>query len=271
VAASPTRQSREREREKERLKWFAQYLDDSPLTDISRDLIDKLRTLRAGQSSKSTANRYMALVRMILRKAHREWDWIDRAPVVPMYRLEKTEPRFLTRQQFDKLRKKLAPHLADLAEFSVETGLRMRNATGLRWAQVDLKRDLLVVPAARAKAGETISIPLSQRASAILRKWKGKDREHVFVFRGRAISDVNGAAFKTAARKSGVPWLRWHDLRHTWASWHIQSGTPLHILQELGGWKSYEMVRRYGHLTVEHLKAFAEHGKGTVKKRRHAK
>jgi integrase len=264
-------QSREREREKERLKWFAQYLDDSPLTDISRDLIDKLRTLRAGQSSKSTANRYMALVRMILRKAHREWDWIDRAPVVPMYRLEKTEPRFLTRQQFDKLRKKLAPHLADLAEFSVETGLRMRNATGLRWAQVDLKRDLLVVPAARAKAGETISIPLSQRASAILRKWKGKDREHVFVFRGRAISDVNGAAFKTAARKSGVPWLRWHDLRHTWASWHIQSGTPLHILQELGGWKSYEMVRRYGHLTVEHLKAFAEHGKGTVKKRRHAK
>jgi integrase len=258
--------SRDRDRERERLRWFAPYLDDTPLADISRELIEKTRTLRAAESSPSTANRYMALVRMLLRKANREWDWIERAPVVPMYRLESQEPRFLTRAQFAKLLTKLPEHMKPLAEFSVETGLRMQNATGLTWSQVDLQRKMLIVPAARAKAGETISLPLSVRALAILKAQRGKHPERVFIFRKRPIAECNGPYFKKAAVAAGVPWLRWHDLRHTWASWHIQAGTPPHVLQELGGWKSYEMVKRYAHLSTEHLRAFAEHKKGTARK-----
>ena len=46
--------------------------------------------------------------------------------------------------------------------------------------------------------------------------------------------------------------------RHTWASWHVQSGTPLHVLQELGGWETAEMVRRYAHLSSEHLAQYVE-------------
>ena len=260
--------TRERDRERERLKWFAPYLDEVPLAEIGRDLIEKLRSVRAAESSPSTANRYMALLRNVLRKAHREWDWIDRAPVVPMYRLETSEPRYLTRNQFAALKKELPAHLADLAEFSVETGLRMRNTTGLTWAQVDLRRGQLMIPAARAKAGETIALPLSRRALAILKAKRGEHETHVFTFRGRPTSDANGAAFKQAAKKAGLPWLRWHDLRHTWASWHIQAGTPPHVLRELGAWKSDAMVRRYAHLSTEHLRAFAEHGKGTARRGR---
>jgi integrase len=52
--------------------------------------------------------------------------------------------------------------------------------------------------------------------------------------------------------------FRRHDLRHTWASWHVQNGTPLHVLQEMGGWESPEMVRRYAHLSAEHLAPYAE-------------
>jgi len=51
--------------------------------------------------------------------------------------------------------------------------------------------------------------------------------------------------------------FRWHDLRHTWASWHVQAGTPLHVLQELGGWASPEMVQRYAHLSAAHLEDYA--------------
>jgi len=46
------------------------------------------------------------------------------------------------------------------------------------------------------------------------------------------------------------------DLRHTWASWHVQAGTPLNVLQELGGWSDYSMVPRYAHLSPEHLAKF---------------
>jgi integrase len=270
---------RDRDRDASRLSWFAQYLDDVPLAEITPTLIAKLRTLRTAEAAKkgrkktdgkSTANRYMALLRMLLRKAQREWDWLDKVPPVPMVNLEKREPRFITRVQAAALLKALAPlpHLQALAEFCLETGLRMRNATGLTWPQLDLRRQLLIIPAARAKAGETIAIPLSSRAMAILKAQRGQHETNVFTFKrgpnGKALplADANGAKFKAAAKAAGVPWLRWHDLRHTWASWHIQAGTPPHVLQELGGWKSYDMVRRYGHLTVDHLRAFAEHRKG---------
>jgi integrase len=47
-------------------------------------------------------------------------------------------------------------------------------------------------------------------------------------------------------------------LRHTWASWHVQSGTPLFALQELAGWETEKMVRRYAHLAADHLAVYAE-------------
>lgn len=262
--------NRSREQDRAKLKWFAQYINDVPLAELTRERIEKLRAIRAAESSPSTANRYMALVRMILRKAQREWDWIERAPHVPMFNLEKQEPRFLTRAQFARLKRQLPPHLRAMAEFSVETGLRMRNVTGLTWVQVDLKRKQLTIPASRAKAGETISIPLSKRALAVVRAQRKKHRERVFTFDGSPIEDANGAAFKKAAKRAGVSWLRWHDLRHTWASWHIQGGTPPHLLRELGGWKSDAMVKRYGHLTVEHLRAWVEPKKGIPRRKRRA-
>ena len=59
--------------------------------------------------------------------------------------------------------------------------------------------------------------------------------------------------WRKACETVGLKNFRWHDLRHTWASWHAQDGTPLHVLQELGGWESAEMVRRYAHLSTVHL------------------
>ena len=65
-------------------------------------------------------------------------------------------------------------------------------------------------------------------------------------------------AWIAALGRAGIQDFRWHDLRHTWASWHVQGGTPLHALQELGGWESPEMVRRYAHFSAEHLAPYAD-------------
>ncbi|MHB1579245.1 MAG: tyrosine-type recombinase/integrase [Acidithiobacillus ferrooxidans] len=54
-------------------------------------------------------------------------------------------------------------------------------------------------------------------------------------------------------KRADIQNFRWHDLRHTWASWHIQSGTSLSKLQEMGGWESLDMVLKYTHLAPEHL------------------
>lgn len=60
------------------------------------------------------------------------------------------------------------------------------------------------------------------------------------------------------SRPAGIAEFRWHDLRHTGASWHVQGGTPLFALQELGGWETTSIVRRYAHLAADHLAAHAD-------------
>ena len=66
-----------------------------------------------------------------------------------------------------------------------------------------------------------------------------------------------GSAWKRALEKAGIENFRFHDLRHTWASWHVMNGTSLQELMKLGGWKSYEMVLRYTHLAPEQLASAA--------------
>jgi hypothetical protein len=67
-------------------------------------------------------------------------------------------------------------------------------------------------------------------------------------------------------KRAGIENFRWHDLRHTWASWHVQQGTPLFALQEMAGWETEKMVRRYTHLAVGHLAVYADNLKlhGTI-------
>ena len=57
---------------------------------------------------------------------------------------------------------------------------------------------------------------------------------------------------------AGIDDFRWHDLRHTFATWHRQAGTPTHELQKLGGWKTLSMVERYAHIAPEGLQAAAD-------------
>lgn len=74
----------------------------------------------------------------------------------------------------------------------------------------------------------------------------------------RKMRTDSNTAWRAALKRAGIDDFRFHDLRHTWASWLIQSGVPLSVLQEMGGWESIEMVRRYAHLAPNHL---TEHAK----------
>ena len=86
----------------------------------------------------------------------------------------------------------------------------------------------------------------------------GKHPSRVFTFRGKPIRWANTKAWRAALKRAGIEDFRWHDLRHTWASWLTQAGTPANVLQELGGWESESMVRRYAHLAPTQLIEHAE-------------
>lgn len=145
-----------------------------------------------------------------------------------------------------------------MTAFSLATGLRRANVTGLQWCDVDLiKRHALIHPD-QAKNKKAIPVPLNEDAIAIIRKQLGKHHQFVFTYGGNRIVQCSTKAWKKALARAGIESFRWHDLRHTWASWHIQNGTTLQELQQLGGWSNFEMVLRYAHLSSDHLKKAAE-------------
>jgi integrase len=242
-------QKRSVKRDKEICAWFDQYLAGENLADVDRASVQKLRGYLLEDKGPSTANRYLGFLRALLRAAV-SWGLMDVAPPVPAFDVERTEPAHASQAQFDAILAELPEHLKAPARFAVLTGLRLSNTVGLKWA--DVHGAVVTIPAKRAKGRRTLSVPISAAAHAILEAERGKHAVYVFTFKGKPFRDPK-TAWRKAVKRAGMEGFRWHDLRHTWASWHTQSGTPPIVLKELGGWSSLAMVEKYSHLNPDHL------------------
>jgi len=243
------------------IAWFQPHLTGMRLIDITREKIDELRKLKRSEASPSTVDRHFALLRAILRRARDEWEWIGKIPAVPMYNPEKPEPKWITREKFEELAAALPSYLERPARFAVLTGLRRTPIIELTWSHVDLERQHAWIPVLRAKGKKAIGVPLSPEAVRVLRTVQGQHEEYVFTYEGGKLPAQNGYFWKQwrlAVKEAGLEGFRFHDLRHTWASWHAQNGTPSFILQQLGAWSDERMVRRYAHLDTSHLAEWAD-------------
>ena len=248
------------------------YVDRS----LSQCTAESFQAALADKSA-ATFNRYRALIVAILTLA-------DVKVRIPTRKVKRGRLRFLNHDEWQALHAALPDHLKPIAAFALATGLRQHNVTHLRWPEVDLARAVLWVHPDMAKAGKPIGIPLSPAAVAILVTQTGKHDEWVFPYKGRGRKE--GApvkkiktAWQLAMEKAGLGHFeRWedaagkkhkkwhgdftfHGLRHTWASWHVMSGTPLEVLQKLGAWEDPRMVQNYAHLAPEYLARFAANAK----------
>lgn len=241
------------------LRWVHPHLYGKYLDEITRDVIDRMTLARQQDGvANATVNRMLEVVRAILNRAVREWEWIEKAPVVRMLPEAKRRIRWLTRDEANRLLFELPEHLAEMARFSLATGLRESNVTGLEWSQVSLDRRVAWIHPDQSKTRKPIPVPLNADAVVVLRRQVGQHPERVFTFDGKPVGKANNHAWRKALVRAGIRDFRWHDLRHTWASWHIQQGTPVHVLQELGGWSDIRMVQQYAHLSADHLTVYAD-------------
>lgn len=239
------------------LRWLKPHLNGRRLRELTTDYLTEIRNAKAAEprSSRANANRVMALVRSILRYAFEQGMMLTQ-PKVRMFTLEAADPMWITRADFDRFVALLRPLQADIARFAVTTGLRRTNITHLAWAQVDMDRGVLWVQGSKAKGKKAIGLPLNAMALAVLKRRQGLHPIWVFarVKMGIPMVQTSTRRWRTAAKEAGLPdGFRFHDLRHTWASWHVQAGTSLQQLQELGGWSSFQMVLKYAHLNPSHL------------------
>ena len=87
----------------------------------------------------------------------------------------------------------------------------------------------------------------------VLRTLFGQHQQWVFPLNGKPVYQCNNNTWRSALRRAGIAHFRWHDLRHTWASWQVQNGTSLYDLNTLGGWATIRMIERYAHMTHERV------------------
>ena len=126
-----------------KLKWLHPHLGQRHLDEITLDVIDTIREARLKEGTKTTANRYLALVRAILIRARDEWEWLDKVPKVKLYKEAEGRERSITPEHAKRLLDELQPHQRDMVLFSLLTCLRQANVLGLEWSRVDLERDML--------------------------------------------------------------------------------------------------------------------------------
>lgn len=202
--------------------------------------------------SPHTHNRSLALVIAIHNAAGVNPPKVDRRPSPP------GRTRWLTAEEWNRLRTVLEDEsqlLREAADFTLATGLRENNVLNLEWGQIDLQRRVAWLHGDQTKQAKPLGVPLNDGAMAVLKARKGMNKTYVFAHpeSGKPLYKASNRAWYAAVKKAKLKGFRWHDLRHTWASWHVMNGTRLEELQRMGGWATASMVQRYAHLSSEHL------------------
>ena len=238
--------------DRDHLKKLAPYLRSRRLDAVDMTALQPfIRDRRENDGvTNATINRALEIVRRILNLAHQDWRWIPAVPKIRMLKEPRRRVRFLRRDEANRLLDAMPKHMKPIVRFALSTGCRAGEIFGLEWNRVDLTRKVAWLDHGATKSGEGRGIPLNSDAIAALQSTLGQHPRWCFPFAGKRIQK-SSTAWDRARQRAGIEDFRFHDLRHTWASWHVQSGTSLPELMELGGWKSYEMVLRYAHLAPE--------------------
>ncbi|WP_045214450.1 site-specific integrase [Desulfonatronovibrio magnus] len=228
------------------------------------DLLEFQSTLVNQGFKPGSVNRIMALVKHIFNLAER-WEVIDRAPTKNVSKLADNgaKERFLSVDELERLLEEIknckSSVVPDVIEFLILTGARKKEATHLPWSEIDMQECIWTLPPERNKAKCRKIIPLSQGAMDILKRRTGNGSDYVFALpdTGKPIKHFHHT-WDRLRRNAGVPDVRIHDLRHSYASFLVNSGRSLYEVQKLLGHADISTTQKYAHLTKDTLQEATE-------------
>lgn len=255
---------RERVTRRRHLTWWKQELGAYELADLGPRRVAQARNKLAKKPvggkpiSAGTQNRYLCSLSTAFRYAIRELEWLESNPVGKVDK--RKEPRGRVRFLDEDERRSLLEaclqsqnlHLHTLVLLAISTGMRQGELLALRWKDLDLKRGIAIVQ--DSKNGDRRSVPIAGRSLEQLRERSGAvddPRSPVFLGSRGRVSFPNDA-WKVALKRAGITDFRFHDCRHTAASYLAQSGARLHEIADILGHRTLAMVKRYAHLTESH-------------------
>lgn len=255
---------------------LSKYLDGRTLSDpdLGEAISEALEEIqRKRDLSPSTHNKYRSFVKSVLSFARKRWPKLPAAPAIPRQAEPKREIRVLTREEVARLLPHLPLHLRRMARFALATGLRDANVRLLRLEQVDFEARRLTVEGADFKTGKPLVLPLSDEALAILTEARdcpqhglaAQDENiaagqpaYAFTYLGVPVVRASNTGWYMALAAAKIKRCRWHSLRATWASWHLAAGTPIEVVQRLGGWANLDVLtKHYAHVAIERQAQYA--------------
>ncbi len=240
--------------QKQQLAFWAKHLGKKNINSIKP--IDIIQTRALIEASDSTKNCYMAALRHVFTVAMKEFRLAESNPLLMVSNLK--NPRGRVRFLSDEERKNLLIACEESSNISlylvvllaITTGARKMEIMNLKWSDVDLDKNLIYLH--QTKNGEIRTLPIVPKVKELLILLK-EESENELLFVGRGNKPLNiEYAYEEALKRARLKDFRFHDLRHSCASYLAMNGATLNDIKEILGHKSFNMVGRYAHLSTAH-------------------
>jgi len=254
------------------LLWWKEQIGHCLLADVTpalvaehRDQLLKDTTVRGKQRSPATVVRYLAALSHAFTVAVKEWGWLEDSPMRKVTKPK--EPRGRVRFLSDEERKSLLTaceessnlFLYPVVVLALSTGMRQGEIMSLRWEDVDLFKGRIVLH--ETKNGERRVVPLCGHALNLLQQFKQEAaRDLGLLFPGKNPETPVDLRFpwEKALQAAGIKNYRFHDNRHSCASYLLAQKATLAEIAEVLGHKTLQMVKRYAHLSEAHASRVVE-------------
>jgi integrase len=245
----------------QQLAYWRQHLGHNRLSDITPGIIAEHRDILAQTRKSSTVRRYLAALSHAFTIAVKEYQWLSDNPCGKIRK--PPEPRGRVRYLSEDERQRLLdackvsrnPYLHTVVILALSTGARKMELLSLTWRNVDIQRCIITLQ--DTKNGERRVLPLTGYALELVRQHaKIRRIDSLLVFpnlRGTQPASVR-EAWEHAVRRARIHDFRFHDLRHSAASYLAMSGASLVEIAEILGHKTLSMVKRYTHLSESHTR-----------------
>lgn len=261
----------------QQLKWWRDQLGNYALSEITPSLIAEYRdrlaggiTVRGKPRSPATVVRYMAALSHVFTIAVREWEWLEDNPMrkVTKPKESRGRVRFLSDDERTRLLKACKvssnPYLYPVVVLALSTGMRYSEIMGLTWEVVDLNRGRAILH--ETKNNERRAVAITGHALEVLKEMNKVRRiDSNLLFPAKEIKphkpqkpiDLR-APWNAALKKTDIQDFKFHDLRHSAASYLAMNGASLAEIAEVLGHKTLQMVKRYAHLSEGHTARVVE-------------
>jgi integrase len=233
------------------------------LSRITTKMIEDYKPKRLEKVVASTVTRELFTIKNMFRKAV-EWGYLKENAAAPVKKLKSgaSHFRYLSKEEINALLESCVkadnPHLYPFVFTALNTGMRLGEITALEWKDIDFKRKILCVDNKEdhhTKNYQTRMIPMNDVLTGVLRKVPRRlDSPYVFQRKTGEKFNKMRTGFDNAKKRVGLTDVRFHDLRHTFASQLVMSGVDIRTVQELLGHRDIRMTMRYSHLAPDHMR-----------------